>query len=238
MVQAAISLPSNSPKIKWEEFLENWGWQQGEHVTLLGPTGSGKTTLTLQILPKRKHVVVFATKRRDDTLKPLVNKMGFKVIEEWPPTYKDGNKILLWPDISKPEKIVNQQEVFRNALRDIYSVGAWTVVLDEVRYLTEYLRLQQWVELLWQQGRSMGVSLVAGTQRPAKIPLTAYDQISHLFMWKDQDKRNLQRMAEISGNDEAIRATVPTLKPHEVLYLGTRSGTLARTMVNRTRARL
>jgi hypothetical protein len=101
--------------------------------------------------------------------------------------------------------------------------------VDELRYLTETLKLSRHMELLWQQGRSVGISVVAGTQRPARVPLAAYDQATHLFLFRDSDRRNLDRLADLSGDVDKVlvRETVQTLAPHEVLYVDTRRGTMA-----------
>jgi hypothetical protein len=58
----------------------------------------------------------------------------------------------------------------------------------------------QQLKFLLQQGRSAGISVVAMTQRPAFIPLAFYDQATHLFVWRDNDLRNRQRIGELAGN--------------------------------------
>lgn len=217
-------------RVGWERFLPRLRWSQGEHVTLLGPTGTGKTTLALDLLDERKWVVVFGTKPRDRTLDKLVSDRGYHVIREWPPPpAPHGDRVILWPDMRDMAGIYQQQEQFAEAMGSIYRRGAWCVYLDELRYLTETLKLAAYAEMLWQQGRSLGVSVVAGTQRPARVPLTAYDQATHLFLWRDSDKRNLDRLADLSGDldRDLIRRVVLGLEDHECCYVNTRTGEIA-----------
>jgi hypothetical protein len=123
-----------------------------------------------------------------------------------------------------------QREGIRRMLENVYEEGGWCVYLDELRYISEQLKLRNHLELLWQQGRALGVSVVAGSQRPAHVPLVAYSQASHLFLWRTGDDRDLARVAEFGLAPSAtIRAEVPSLERHEVLYVDPIRGALART---------
>jgi hypothetical protein len=123
--------------------------------------------------------------------------------------------------------VLGQREAIRSCLQDIYRSGGWAVFADEMTYIVNFLGLGPYCELLWQQGRSLNVSLVAATQRPKKIPLAAYDQATHLFLFRDSDDVNLKRFGEISGvNNREVRDAVPRLARHDVLYVNTRDGEL------------
>ncbi len=209
-------------RIPWSEFLKQFDWKQGEHISLIGPTGLGKSTLVSELQEYRKYVVAFITKAKDPTIDKL-KKRGFVKIKTWEPIH---NRNLLWPDIKKTSDKWKQQEVFGEALEEIFVAGAWCVWLDEIRYITETLKLGEQVQLLWLQGRSLGISVVACTQRPFKVPQEMYDQATHLFFNKDGDDRNLMRLREISGvvDKQAIKAAIPELEKFEFLYCNTRTG--------------
>lgn len=223
-----LTAPRTVGRFDWPTFVASLKWRQGEHVTLLGPTGAGKTTLALELLPLRKWVMVFGTKPRDPSLDRLKREYSYEVARSWPPP-AGVRRVILWPDVRRMGAVFKQQDVFAEAMEHIYEAGGWCIYMDELRYVTSTLKLAAHTELLWQQGRSLGVSLVGGTQRPAKVPLEAYDQATHLFLWRDSDKRNLDRLADISGDvdRDLIRATVTQLGRHEVLYVDTRTGRLA-----------
>src|SRR5215831_13430605 len=55
------------PKLKRE-------WKPGDHVTLIGPTGSGKTHMGLALAKICKYSLIIATKRRDPLLESLSKK--------------------------------------------------------------------------------------------------------------------------------------------------------------------
>lgn len=218
----------------WADFVEGLRWKQGEHVSLIGPTGSGKTTLAHAILPKRKFVVVLATKPKDSTLSKLSGD-GYQTIRSWPEHVSTdvSPKLILWPTMRRPGDAKKQQREIGKALNEIFRQGGWTVFADELRYLSGTLRLSPLLELLWQQGRSLGVSLVGGTQRPAHVPLMLYDQATHLFFWRDNDEANLKRIGGIGFLDsKLVRDTVSELPQHETLYINTRTGSLIRTQVD------
>lgn len=139
------------------------------------------------------------------------------MVREWP-AY--GDRLILWPRNSKTDDIATQRETFRRALRDVYRQGGWCVYLDEARYLTEFLGLSKLLELLWLQGRSLGVSVVSSTQRPRHLPLAAYSQASHLYVWHTRDEQDQKRLSQIAGGVPLrdIKAAMDSLPRHGVLY--------------------
>lgn len=227
---------TNVIELPWEEFVRAWKWKQGEHITMVGPTGSGKTTLETAILPRRDFVVFLSTKRIDSTQDKLKG-MGFKVIHSGAELHPDvAPRAVLrppWPDNASAKELkAIHAEVFREAMMRVFRTGYWTVVMDEARYLTKDLGLAPEAELLWLQGRSLKISVVAGTQRPRWIPLEAYDQASHLFFWKDTDRENVDRIAEMAGlNRREVQGIVPRLDEHEMLYASRRTDELVITKV-------
>lgn len=222
------------PYIEWERFSESFEFRQGEHVTLVGGSGSGKTTLARQlILPRRDFVVVMATKKSDSSLYGPLQRAGFVVTDDFDPYDRDNPKVIFKPSISGVGRSgrENQAEAFGEALQGIFEAESWCVYCDEVRYLSDNLGLAVELETLWMQGRSLGISMVVGAQRPVKIPVIAYDA-NHLFLWKATDKRDVDTMSEFTGtNINVAREVIPRLPKHEALYIQTVTDETARTKV-------
>jgi energy-coupling factor transporter ATP-binding protein EcfA2 len=223
------------PHHDWEDFLERvFKWKQGEHVTLIGPTGQGKTFLAKAILPQRNYVVNFVTKKKDKMIGEF-KREGYKVVKEWEHPHQSMNKILLQPPFAADEpRERHQRSAFKHALDRAFNETGWTVYLDEVLYVTDDLNLTRQVKRLWHQGRSLKVTVVAGTQRPALVPLLAYSQATHLFFWRNTDENDMRRLGSLGGLDrKTIQSVVGSLPKHEVLYLNTRTGELAQTKVRK-----
>lgn len=210
--------------MQFREFLRYFHaqWQQGEHVTLIGPTGVGKSTLTHRLLTARDYVTVFATKDKDDTTDKLV-KAGYKLQRGyWDGAYHDY--IVLWPrGQNEREVAAKQYHYFNDAIDKMYKQGGWCLNFDEVSYMTDFLRMDRKMRWLLQQGRSSGLSVVAATQRPAFIPLAFYDMPSWLIFWNENDERNLKRIQGIGGVDgRIIKNEVTSLQHREILCVHNR----------------
>lgn len=219
--------------MKWSTLMEQFRWYQGEHVTLVGPTGQGKTTLLKSLLPLRNHVAVVATKPADESLDALRAK-GYKTIRRWPPTARDGNRVLLWPKIETYRDRPRQAAEVQYALECIYQQGGWCVALDECRYVAKTLNCADVLEMLWLQGRSNGVSIVAATQRPRHLPLEAFSQATHLFLWRNRDTYDLDRLGGLgTHNTRTVRDVIADLPKYHVLYVNTRDEMLVVTKAPR-----
>jgi hypothetical protein len=213
---------------------EDLGWRQGDHLTAVGRTRSGKTTLIRELLPRRDFVVMLATKAED----PLYKKFeadGFEMTDHFDPTNIEGpRKVIFKPGLRGTSKAdqVDQREAFREVLSDIYRTGGWTVFADEVRYLSDNLGLRADLEVLWLQGATLGITMVVATQRPVSIPILAFDA-NHLFFFKTGDQKDIVTMTEYTGiNSDLARVTIPRLPKHEVLYIDTVTDESARTKVS------
>jgi hypothetical protein len=215
-----------------DEFLEErWNYRAGEHVTILGPTGSGKTYLAYQLLQQtaspRLPGVVLVMKPKDKTVERWTKSSGFRRIRTWPPPLRLPGMALppgyvLWPKHSfDPERDDYTLYVeFRKALLDSYRRGNRIVFADEMVGLTSELNLTREVVTLWTRGRSMGTSVWAASQKPTHIPLHAYSQASHLFLALDPDERARDRFAEIGGVDpKLVKRAVMGLAKYEWLYI-------------------
>jgi energy-coupling factor transporter ATP-binding protein EcfA2 len=224
------------PKVEWEDFLENhFQWKQGQHVTAIGPTGQGKTTLIKAILPQRKYVVTFVTKKKDSLISEFLRD-GYKKVKEWGNLPHSAHpKILLHPPFLKTEpREAEQRRQFKHALNRVFDETGWTVYLDEAPYIVEDLGLLRQVKRLWQQGRSLKVTVIASAQRPRFLPLAAYSQATHLFFWRNSDENDSKRLGGLGGLDrKLIQRVVASLAEHEVLYVNTRTGALVITKVRK-----
>lgn len=211
-------------------------WKQGEHLSIIGPTGTGKTTLTIELLRIRKFVVFVATKPADELVESLEHR-GYVRIEAWPRQLPDDTpRWLLWPPGGASmdrEARMRQRAIVHDALRRIFAgprggePGRWCVCIDEARYVADpkFLGLHNDINQMLIQGRSVKLSCVLGFQRPSWVPAEAYDQPSHLFIAGDNDRRNVQRFREIGGVDgERVAATIQHLAPFEWAHVDARPG--------------
>lgn len=221
-----MALITDTEKVGWSEALSRMDWRQGEHTTLIGPTGRGKTELTVQLLQHRKWTIFFGTKRIDPTQADL-KELGFRTITSATEINPDiSTRFILRPPFPKNASAsalkAKHAEVFREGLMRGFRQTGWTICLDEARYVTHFLGLERECVLLWLQGRSQGNSIICSVQRPRFIPLEAYDQATHLFLWTDPDRANLNRTSELAGfNTRAVMRAFKEMKKHDVLYVNT-----------------
>lgn len=208
----------------------------GEHVVLLGRTGGGKTTLSVELLIARgtrrasdgrpTRIAILETKRRDKTMQPLLS-LGWKRItkpDEWPPQLGDEHTIV-WPVPGKASSgWAAQKPLYVHVLDEVDESGNQIVYLDEVADFTDYekdggLGLAGMLSRYWRAQRSNGVSLFATTQRPANVPRIMWDSASWLILFRPRDLDDLKRVGELGGNKELVLEIVPHLRPFEFLML-------------------
>src|SRR5580658_4925189 len=143
--QMATVAPPAVPQLSFPEFVRWHGqrWEQGDHMTLIGPTKAGKSTLCRFLLRRRDYVTLFATKGKDTTVDEYKRKEGFNVQrKQW-----DGsrhNLIVLWPKGKTQEEVVHQQQhIFHDAIDRMYQQGGWCMYFDEVSYMTDFLGMSR-----------------------------------------------------------------------------------------------
>jgi hypothetical protein len=221
--------------LPWPEFLAGFDWKLGEHVTIIGHTGSGKTHLGLELLERRGHVVTIAVKPKDELLKPLKSR-GYKVarnLNEFARIRRES-KILLWPEPKTLRDTGMQSETIRGVMDYIYRTGNRTIFSDELYYMEQQLGLHEEIVGFLFRGRSLGISMVCAAQRPFHVPLAAYSQASHLFFFRESDRRNLARLGEIGGVDaKEVMAIIAALPEHHFLYVSARDGRFCTSKVQR-----
>lgn len=217
------------PVIPWSRFYADFDWRQGEHVSMIGTTGSGKSTLAMTLLPLRAYRAIVCVKPADALMSRIARDEEYHVTTVWPPK-KDVDRLIVWPPNRGDENMGEQADTVRRALRNLYREGKWCVYLDELEWLTssKYLGLESVVNPMWQHGRSLGLSLMVGAQRPRHVPMLAYDQATHLFLWQNSDRYNRERMGDLGGMDsKRISWVMARLPKHTFLYVNTRDGQLA-----------
>jgi hypothetical protein len=141
---------------------------------------------------------------------------------------------MLAPPMKSAKHKDEQAEAFRHGLTRIFRQGGWLAYLDEMKHLADFLNLDKEIELLLHQGRSAGISVVSSVQRPRHVPLMAYDQADHLFMWESRDGNIRKRLQEIGGkaDPDVIDYGLRNLPDrHSFLYVDMVNGDVIQTKV-------
>lgn len=225
------------PRYTWAEHMAymrhpRLGWRQGEHMLIVGPTGSGKTTLADQISKVRTDndafVIMPVTKARDKSLTTEGDNLRhFGIMREWNRTKADQLKrVMLWPlrdrDMTGPEFTQRQRLTFLAMLDDVGNRGHRTVIVDEMHMMCdpEFIGLKKHIALAFHQGRSDDVTMVALSQRPSWIPVIVYPSVSHVYLANTGELDDLKRLAGIGRSDRRkVIEAVSQLGNHDWLYL-------------------
>jgi hypothetical protein len=202
---------------------------QGDHVGVVGPTGSGKTVLLIELAKARAErvakdghparVTYLVAKPRDDSL----NALHWPHVKRWPPGYGQWH-VIVWPPYGDPETAaLRQRRVFRPLLKTIFGEGGQTVVIDEIAYFTDNppdgLGLKPVIHQYLTVGRSNHVSLLGGTQRPRNVPRAFWSEPKWLFIFRLDDADDLRRVHEIAGKREGLDRLVSDLDDYEFLVV-------------------
>ncbi len=222
-------LGSDVLALPWSKFLPWFGdrWKPGQHVALIGPTGVGKSTFAVGILPLRKYVLALDTKGGDSTLRRLESQ-GFQRIASWPPPKE------VWRDIEegRPARLIvgavvrtrDELPALRQAASDAldaaFDMGGFTVYVDELQIAADprMMKLAGQIERNLIAARDKGVSMVTSYQRPANVPRSASEMSRWLAFWYTRDVDVVNRLAEMAGRSKAeIRGAVRALEENAIL---------------------
>lgn len=231
-------------------FNEVWDYHAGDCVTILAPMGGGKTQIAFEALSvtasPELQATVFVMKPRDKTVEKFARANGYKTIRDWPPATMNAigrafAKVppgwILWPtETGDPDyDDARHKNIFQRALRMMYAAGGKKgkkhrdsiIFADETYSLEEELGLKTELRRLWTKGRSLGVGLWAGSQRPVWISRWAL-QAQHLFLGNDPDVEMQRRYGEIGGgiDPEMVRSLIAQLERWQFLYINREERTM------------
>jgi hypothetical protein len=217
-----------------KEFLyERFDYTTGQHVTFLGPTQAGKTTLAFGLLKAvatpEVPAYVIVLKPRDRVVTDWAKTAKFRVIRDYPPPpnltkFVKPPGYIVWPrhTFDEDPRIDDARLgiVFSRTLAGLYKKGDVIVFADEVFGLSNELGLDRRLNTIWSRGASMGCGLWASSQRPYSIPQLAYGSAEHLFLANDPDKRSRDRYGEIGGIDpDLVKELTSKLEKYQWLYV-------------------
>ena len=218
----------------------------GQHISLIGPNGVGKTTIGLKLLAQctalwpetiglalamKPHRGPEADGRKstgDPTVATLTRSLGGRITRQWPPPWwqtlfqSEPAFWSVWPKHTENFRadLFAHRAVFEHAIIQSYNKGNRWIFADEIYSLCAELKLDPELVHVWSKGRSMKCAIIGATQRPAFVPKWMYSSAKHLFLWRDPDSDARKRYAEISGVDpKQVLALTDGLRQHECLYV-------------------
>lgn len=180
-------------------------WEQGQHMAVVGTTGTGKSTLMSRLVLSRDNSIVFRTKP-DDVKWP--GKLIRKAEGMEDPRL---DRIILAPNYD------NQAGEIRDAFNRAWLHKGWLVVVDELFYVQDYLGIKREVDRQLTQGRSKGLTMMMGMQRPVGVTRFGLSQSSHILSFH-QDGRDARTLRDAAGLPPEVEKRLGQLLPHQFLW--------------------
>lgn len=181
-------------------------WKQGEHVIIIGDTGSGKTYLEEKLLDLRDNVIVVKTKPDD------IKFPGYRKIKQFDKIMDLKNRKFVLDSGFNPAV---QRHHIKGILGLVWRQQGWTLVVDETYYWTQILKLDRDLNMFLTQARSKKITMVVGMQRPAWISRFALSQATHAFIFRCEG-RDILTLSQ--GLSPRIKDAVEGLRGHDFVY--------------------
>lgn len=225
-------------------------WRPGDHLSTIGPTGRGKSTLIGQLVAaQRTHdeIVILSPKGVDRAYAGLGHPTRV-----WPPRrpweerailalglrpdrHEEGPKVWrLETPVRKIEDFARLGALYRAALASVLARrenarASLMVVIDDSRFVCDQLGATKLVTAGLIIGRSKRVSIVNNFQAPRFVPREGLDQITHAIIFRNRDRDVVKRLTDISGDldPKLVESLLRSLDYHEALWIDGRADRLA-----------
>ncbi len=225
--------PTEPTVLPWEDFQAMFSdaHKLGEHLAIVGPNGSGKTMLGLELCVimgsrttrqgRPASVTVLQYKPRDDTIKQVIP--GWPIIKKWPPRYGEEHCIV-WPRGGPPSGASRRERaVFAPLLDRVYMEGNQTIYIPEAAYFERAepngLGLSGMMEKFWGTAGSLKLTVFSDTQRPRHVTLLMWTEPAWLIIYKLESDDDLKVIAKHSGCELDVYNVVPRLGEHEFMCI-------------------
>lgn len=203
-----------------DEFTHEFGedYIPGQHVTFLGPTGRGKSTLCYQLLGvviNPDHPVISLhgkIKGRDPVIGKAAKRFHLREVERLPSSSRVAfdrkrkwNGYIIIPlvkPMDAPKEKVLLHDAFKDAInRNYQTTRRHTIThINEAHQIQADLSLKEDVEApLMRGGPDNAVWHEA--QRGAYLSYHTYNAPEHVFIFADPDKKNRQRYSDLGFVD-------------------------------------
>lgn len=110
----------------------------------------------------------------------------------------------------------NQRAVFINVIDKAFEQGGWTVYFDELYYIEDQLRMKPWENKLLTQGRSKGLTVMVGMQRPVGVTRFALSQSTHIISFSMEGRDVAQTLRQTAT--DKLAETVTQLQRYEFAW--------------------
>jgi len=236
--QSAESIPVVPRQQFVQDFAEGY---TPAHVTFIGPTQRGKTTLCFELLhatlakhPRWRLVVLHGKIRgRDHTIEDWSKKSNYRVVHSWPPGVairpkhwkRNVHGYILRP-LRKEESAAAEERLlkkeFGKAIRHGYhSTGSKKdkvviTLVDERAQADKDLRMSSDLDAPLQRGLPDNPEW-NNIQRGKWVSYHCYDAPEHIFIFKSDDAGNRERYAELGCADpDVIESALENLQVQKI----------------------
>jgi hypothetical protein len=202
--------------ISRKELREEWrkNYESGHHVAFIGPKQKGKTTLSHILLaecisPERKAILLAGKPPdRDPVMNKAAQRLNLRIIEEWPPPYsirdRNRNGYVVRPhqtlkDLDADNDNIRKQ--FRAAMMSAYASKSPVILdVDEAGHVYGDMGLKKEYEAPLMRGAPICAQWML-IQRGRNLSYHSYSAPDHIFLFKDDDRSNVDRYSEFGGID-------------------------------------
>jgi DNA helicase HerA-like ATPase len=158
---------------------------------ILGHTGSGKSVLLRALLAGYSRAI-------------LVDPKGRATMADWPVVRGIAQLRDVWP-VRSPRIVARvdaggERRVWADELGALaYRTREVAVGVDEVMSIETANRPLPWLEAVRTEGRELGVTFLACSQRPLRIPLTVLTEADHFFVFQLLGRADRDLVADVIG---------------------------------------
>lgn len=161
--------------------------EEGYHTVVLGTTGSGKSTLASFLLsrsPFHKRPTFIIDYKREDIFARLrrIREIGlYDTLPDFPGLF-----------IVRPRP--DETEGVERWLEKLWHHGNAGLYIDESYLVPD----KAWLRNVMAQGRSLGITVIASSQRPVDVSRSLFTEASYVSVFRLNDDKDIQRVREFT----------------------------------------